>query len=181
MKTGGGLTPPVEFADAVETYARKYGKHGTMRFVPPPVNVWIVEFELRANDPRRSLWQSQRAKEEPKEVVYLWRDATPQEIARARGQWHRVGYKLDELGVSGLVQFLDRTNLFSGRGEYGSLTEAVKDQANKQEQGEAKELEDARQGAVEIGMDKRRQLFKIPYLNVGIDLKKTPTTASGEK
>ena len=180
MQAGGGVTPPVEFADAVELYARRHGRSARLRFVPFPVNSWAVEFEYRANDPRRLGIQQGRT--DDKEVIYLWRDATPKEIARV-GRWHRVGYKLDELGVSGMIDFLERTNLFSGRGEYSSVREAMKDQDDKRERGIEKIEKDAREDSRHAGMDLRRQILDIPYLPVGIDLKQstTPKSASSKE
>lgn len=177
MRAGGGISPPAEFADAVEMYARKYGKHATLKFIPPPVNVWAVEMSLGVNDPRNMIHQKQVG-EQPTEIVYLWREATPQEIARNSGRWHRVGYKLDELGVAGITKFLDKTNLFSGRGQYSSMSEAMKDQDNKRERAEAKAVSDAREESRHVAMDMRRQILGIPLLPGGIESKQSTTPKS---
>lgn len=181
---GGGITPPAEFADAAELYARRSGRHGTLKYVPPPVNCWIVELTLKSTDPRMLAWQTGQLDSEPKEVVYLWRPATPKERAK-EPLTQFVGYKLDELGVSGMIQLLERTNTMSGRGEYKSLEQALKDQTDKRDEGQQKIADEARDNAHDRVMDKRRSVLGIPYLGVGIDLKddsrKTaPTTASEE-
>lgn len=167
--------PPPEFADAVEMYARKSGRSGKLRFVPFPLNCWVVELSLRSSDPALAGFQAGKT-EEPTEPVYLWRDSTPVETTRA-GRAHYVGYKLDELGVTGLVEFLERTDTFSGRGTYSSQREAVQDQSYKGEKAREKLLADARQGAREIAEDKRRQINNIPFLPVGIEFT-TPKPAS---
>lgn len=175
------IRPPAEFADAVELYARRTDRHGTLKFIPPPVNCWVVQLSLKGNNPLLGGWQGQKLEEEPCEPVYLWRPSTPKETAKA-GREHFVGYKLDELGVTGMIALLEQTDTFSGRGQYASQKDAIRDQANKAESGVAKLVDEARKGAVEVGLDKRRQVFGIPYLGVGIDLKhKAPESAPGDE
>lgn len=180
MNGGGGIRPPAEFADAVELYARRRDRTGTLKFVPWPVNCWVVEFGLRSNDPRMALWKMGAAAEPPTDVVYLWRDATPLEIARAKGRPHMVGYKLDELGVSGMLAFLERTDLASGRGEFNSLKQAMDEQDFKQQKAGEKAESNARQESRDVAEDMRRQILGIPYHTVGIEFgsKETPTPAS---
>ena len=172
------ILPPVEFADAVEMYARRHDRNGALRFIPPPVNCWIVAFSLKPNDPRRLLGDDQE------EIVYLWRQPTREERAKQNGPLNYVGYKLDELGVTGLVEFLEKTNTWSGRGQYDSLASAMRDQDEKKATAMQKAVDQGRQDAVDDGMQKRRQVLKIPFLPVGINLKKSrqgPTTAPKEK
>lgn len=171
---------PQDFADAVELYARRYGRHGTLKFVPWPLNCWVIEFTLMPNDPARLAMQGQKVEDDIVEPVYLLRPSTPAETSK-RGGPHEVGYKLDELGVSGMIELLERTNTFSGRGQYASQKEALKDQADKGTEARAKIAETAREEAVEVGMARRRQVFDIPYLTVDIDLKTAPEPASQEQ
>lgn len=176
-RMGTDLRAPVEYADAVEMYARKSGRHAKLVFVPPPVNCWVVQFTLKANDPTLAGFQAGKLEDEPNEPVYIWRESNALESYKA-GRRHFVGYKLDELGVTGLLAFLEKTDTFSGRGQYASHTEAAKDQLDKGERAREKAESDAREGARQLAEDARRQINKIPFLPVGIDLT-TPTTASG--
>lgn len=167
---GGEIRPPVEYADAVEMYARQYGRHATMKFVPPPVNCWVVEFSLRSNDPRMKLSQQQLVEEEPKEVIYLWREVRGENWMKDKPRF--VGYRLEELGVTGVIALLEKTNTW-GRGEYRSHAEAAKDQEYKAEKARERIEETHRREAVARGMDRRRQALEIPFLPVGIELPKT--------
>lgn len=161
----GGVTPPPEFAEAVELYARKHERHGTLEFVPP-INSWVVKLTPRSADPMAKLFNA--GAEEAVEMVQLWRWDPKQK--------QYVGYTLDELGVSGLVGFLEKGNTW-GRGEVKSHTDAL----NRHMAGQAKASEkaeaDARQNAVDRGMEYRRQILEIPYHTVGVDLATAPTTA----
>ena len=171
----GDIRAPVEFADAVELYARQHGRHATMKFVRPPVNCWVVEFELKAADPRLKAAQAQLT-ETPKEIVYVWREERGKNWMKDKPRF--VGYKLDELGVTGLIAFLEKTNTW-GRGEYKSHEAAAKDQADKAESSRERLAETHRKEAVARGMDQRRQALDIPFLPVGVDLN-APTTAPEE-
>ena len=44
---------PAEYRDAVELFARQYGGHGDVIWIPNPGNVWQARLELAPNDPRR--------------------------------------------------------------------------------------------------------------------------------
>lgn len=188
------IQAPPEFADAVETYARQYGRHATMRFLPFPLNCWVIEFTLKANDPALLAWREGRLKEEPKEVVHLWefvpakpKGREPVEVKQLRQQAVKagtrldryVGYKLSDLGVSGVVAFLEKGNTW-GRGRYASHEAAVKEQMDKKAEADVLVAAEAKQNAIDRGMEQRRQALKIPYLGVGIDLKKGPESAPGE-
>lgn len=187
------LRPPVEFADAVEMYAREHDRHGTLKF-EPRLNVWVIEFTLKAGDPRLRAWQEGMATEEPKEVIQLWdylSDA-PRSREHIRIKEHRrdamkrglrlnnyVGYTLAELGVSGMIAFLEEGNTW-GRGQYKSHEAAVIDQNEKRIAGEIATEANARQNAVDRGMESRRKVLGIPMKSVGIDLQSTPESASGD-
>jgi hypothetical protein len=168
--------PPPEFADAVETYARRSGRHGTLKFVPV-LRCWVVQLSLKATDPALAGWQAGKLDEQPMEPVYLWREPTP--VERLKGAKGFVGYNLDELGVTGLIEFLEKTDTFSGRGQYASHTEAAADQAYKGEKAREKLQNDAREHARDVAEDRRRQINAIPFLPVGIDF--TPPTTAANK
>lgn len=162
----GEFNAPAAYAEAVELYARKSGRHATMRF-QPAINCWTVEFTLRPTDGRLEAFQAGRVMEEPKEVVYLWRFEEPRDRGRP-GMY--VGFKLEDLGVAEMIAFLEKGNTW-GRGDYRSHSQAAKHQWDKQMEARAKIDVAAKLQAVERGMDKRRTTLKIPYLGVGIDLK----------
>lgn len=173
------IRAPAEFADAVELYARKSGRSGKLKFVPPPVNCWVVELSLKANDKALAGFQAGKLEDEPTEIVYLWRPSTPTESAK-RGSAHLVGYKLDELGVTAMIELLERTDTFSGRGQYASHTEAARDQFDKGEAARAKIVAERRENTRDMAEEYRRSINKIPLLGVGIELPKTaPTAAPG--
>jgi hypothetical protein len=177
LRQGGELRPPAEYADAVELYARRNGRHATMKFIPP-LSAWVIEFTLKAGDPRMALAQAQIT-EEPKEVVYVWRWVEKSPLAKGMGCF--VGYRLDELGVGGLIEWLEKSNTW-GRGEYRSHTEAAQDQADKAVKAKEKIADEHRQNAKDRGLEYRRQVGEIPYLTVGITLTDDgPTTARPEE
>ena len=163
---GRAFCPPAEFEEVVEMYAREYGRHATLEYIPP-INCWTVEFTLKPDDPRMKGWKQGRLTEEPKEVVYLWR------WSKKQNQY--VGYKLSELGTTGLREFLEKGNSW-GRGQ--SLVDAVNEQEELRVKGDEKRRLEGRANARDLGMDKRRTELDIPYLGVDIDLK-APTTAPG--
>lgn len=149
-----------------------------MKFAPPPVNAWVIEMTLKSTDPRMKLVQAGLA-EEPKEVIYLWREIP----GTAKDKARFVGYRLEELGVTGVIQFLEKDNSW-GRGQYRSLGEAVKHQEEKKEKALEKSEADHRDNAIRRGMEHRRQALGIPFLPVGINLppdEQTRTSARKEE
>lgn len=153
---------PHEVSDEVELYARESGRTGSLRFVPTLfVNgailrgVWVLDFELRPNDTRMQLWRDGKMEKPPVEQVWLW-EPNPkagQEIPGTFGQREppMVDLNIHHLGASGVRQFLEQGNSWSGRGEFDSPTAAlestrehnstvkqkVKDQARDDNQREA--------------------------------------------
>ena len=102
----GRRTPPVEYADAVEKWARSKGRHAKLVWDARCGN-WQVHIELTGNDPRLQL-------ETPTEVVELLKPGfldTP----TGRKVPGLVGVELDELGVQGIIDHLNETNLETGR------------------------------------------------------------------
>ena len=157
--------PPVEIADAVEMYARESGRHATLHFVP--LAGWMARFTLRSDDKRMTLYQENRVGDPPTEDVWFHK---PNPRSKERGQPAYIQYSLDELGVSGVRQFLERGNTWSGRGEFYSIEEqaakAMKANAAMKEgfRAEQKELNRYEQ------REKRRSRFRIPILPVGVEL-----------
>lgn len=163
---------PVEVADAVELWARQYGRHATMKFVPE-MGCWSVNLSLKPDDPAMRRYQEGVATEVPTEGVLLleW-DATLGEVdpltGRKRGAHRAVS--LEEYGASGVVALLEKGNTWSGRGEFASLQEAVIGAATRNRERAEKVKESQRQWARDYAGDVRRQVCKIPYVRVGVEL-----------
>jgi len=171
-------TPPAEIADAVEMWARKSGRHGRLQFIPTFVSngqimagTWLVRLSLRENDKRMLLYQQGIAAEPPAEDVWLH---VPDESRKS-------GYRaLDiyQMGVGGVEAFLDRGNMWSGRGEFTSLEEQVRlaREANRKmlEKNRADQKEESRHEQ----RDKRRWRFGIPFLPVGVTFPKAAEPTS---
>lgn len=164
--------PPAAVADEVELYAREWGRHGKLEW-NPHARCWLVRFSLMPNDPRNLLMQTQQV--EQTEDVWLMEPHPERGKRLANGQ--RIGpYRsldIEQLGPSGVRAFLERTNTWSGRGEFGSLGEAVKKNADDVRDHKRKVREDAREGARDLARDVRRQVNKIPLITTGIDLKES--------
>lgn len=113
---------PVEIADAVELWARQFGRHATIAWVPTSPPTPQVRISLKASDPMRQMADLFQG-EEPAETVELvkWDEK--------RGCYAPVS--LDDLGVTGVLEILERGNTWSGRGEFSSHEEALKAQAEE--------------------------------------------------
>jgi hypothetical protein len=171
-------TAPPEIRDAVEMYARQHGRTGSIEFAVGP-NVWIIKLSLRPNDERMRLWQEGRAPEPPTEMVWL-QEPNPDE-GKVLGTDPRTGrpvrggmfrpLNIYEMGAEGVLGFLQRGNTWSGRGEFGSVEEAVRkvreDDVSRTEAFRAEQKEASRLQQRE----NRRRLLDIPMKAVGIDLK----------
>ena len=111
----GRRVPPVEYADAVERWARAKGTHALLVW-DHHVGNWDVKIELKPNDPRNVL-------DDPTETVPLLKPGT---IYRANGQSMPglVGVELDDIGVQGILDHLNEWNLETGR--YRSAEEMIR-------------------------------------------------------
>lgn len=171
--------PPVEYADAVELYFRKSGRHGRLYWVPA-IRTWVIRVSLRPTDPRMKAYREGRLDEEPFEQIELseWKPEAHR-LPDGRQVPGGVGYALEELGVSGLISFLEKADLWSGRGEFNSLSEAVRKQREMQKEAQEKATMRLREAARDRALDRRRTFLKIPFLGVGIDLKRPAKTPAG--
>ena len=123
---------------------------------------WFVDFTLKPNDPRMRLYQQGLASEPPKERVWFFR--------RERGG-QLVPLDILQMGVSGVTEFLERGDTWSGRGEYSSIEDAYRKTEEANARFKERKFEEARQDAIDRAMDKRRTWLKIPFLRVGKDLR----------
>ena len=105
-KRTGRRVPPVEYADAIEQWARARGTHALLVW-DPQVGNWDVKVQLNPNDPRNVL-------DDPTETVPLLK---PGRIPMPNGQFMPglVGVELDDIGVQGILDHLNETNLATGR------------------------------------------------------------------
>ena len=141
-------TVPVEIADAVERWAREWGRHARITHLmhtDPPTPQ--VRLSPRYGDPDLKLVsEGKMPAEEAEEVVHLW------EYDPEKGY---VGVPLAELGVRGVVEWLQRGNTESGSGEFDSLQDAL-DHVREQQKRETRKLkqelrDDVRRLAGEVG------------------------------
>ena len=179
MLTPGGLIvrglhepprPPVEIADEVEAYARQSGRHATLRFNPTLLKhgrvvagTWVVRMTLKADDEVLSLYQEGKVAEPPTEDVWL----------HVPDPTYSTGYRpldLVQLGAGGVRTFLEKGNLWSGRGEFTSLDEQVRKVREQNERQRTKNREQHKEANRFEQLEKRRWRLKIPFLLVEIDL-----------
>jgi len=163
----------VEYSDAVEKWARGHGGHAKLKWLPDPMNCWAVILSYRVGDPRQ-------ATDSDGEPVLLheywpaekWAKLKP-ERARRHPQRNTImagnyAFELDELGVEGIIAKLDKGNILSGRGEFKSAEHAGDVQRQKHKDDMDKLRRSSIDDAGHRALDKRRSLYKIPFLGVGI-------------
>lgn len=166
MGRSAAPSAPPEVADEVELYARENGRHATLQWVPF-VNAWEVRFTLRDNDPIKGLVRA-GAREEQYESVLL-QERNPK--YPAPGETPYTSLDIWQMGPSGVRAFLEKGNTWSGRGEFSSHAEAATFAAESNRAKKERTRRDARNNAVDRAKDARRQVHKIPFHRVGVDLK----------
>jgi hypothetical protein len=164
-------TPPAEIADEVELYARESGRTGRLEFVPIAFRngriadgIWRARFSLRPSDKRLSLYQEGRTGEVPTEDVWF-------RVKGMNGEMHALD--ITQLGASGVRNFLEKGNAWSGRGEFSSLEDQLRRVRAHNEATQDKVRTDARTEAQYEARDTRRSRLKIPVVPVGIDVGST--------
>ena len=164
VRRGGVPRPPVEMADEVELWARQSGRHAKIEFRPTMIKdgrveagCWVVRISLKSNDSRMGLYQRGQVAEEPTEDVWL------HVVDNTSPTGYRA-FDLSQLGVSGLRQFLEQGDTWSGRGEFRSLD----DQARIAMEANAKMREKHREYEKEENRheqrENRRKYLHIPLL-----------------
>lgn len=154
---------PPDIQEVVELHARKSGRTGTMHFAPGIG--WFARFSVRSNDPQLRAYQEGRAPEPPSEDVFF-------RVPDPKGTRPGDSIPLDivQLGASGVKEFLEKGDTWSGRGQYGSVVEAARKTSEHNRTVGAKAKEKAREDNKDHLRDRRRQFLKIPYHRVGIDI-----------
>lgn len=162
MSTRDRQAVPYEISDAVELWARQWGRHGTITF-NHALRCPVIEFTLRPDDPRMKAFQEGRLKHEPKECIPLHYQRTEPDGTKSV---HYFALNLEDLGVSGVLELLNRGNCWSGTGEYKSFKEAAQVMGEHNDRLK-KQIKDAL--VVEGRMrarDMRRQVLDLPLVSV---------------
>lgn len=150
---------PSDVSHAVEGWAETWGRRVRWEWVEyPGLACWALHLSPLPGDPKkRAAQEGDVAPEDADEHILLMDGNDPIDL----GQW----------GPSGVVRWLERRNTHSGRGEVSSIEEQVRRQRDTQREDARRTKRDAREYARDLGRAFRRQIFRIPYLGVGIDLK----------
>jgi len=179
---------PWELQDTVELYARESGRHAKLHLIPG--GGYFARLTLRDSDKRLSLVQSGKTEElhedvwfnvpNPNQVdgvslaqlksmglPFLW----PM-ISMVNGRCRQNYLPLDvrAMGVEGIKEFLERGNMWSGRGEFNSPEEQLRKarEWKKDEQAKFKAFHNDENRMEQ--RSKRRWRFKIPFVPVLKDI-----------
>jgi hypothetical protein len=162
MSTGDRLAIPSEIRDAVASWARQWGRHGSIAF-NHALKCAVIELSLKEDDPRLKPWKEGKLSHEPKECIPLH---FQKPMGDGTKSVHYFPLNLDELGVTGIIEMLNRGNTWSGTGEYRSFKEAAQIMGEHNEKLKA-QIKDA---AIEEGRlrarDMKRQVFGLPLVSV---------------
>ena len=162
---------PLEFQDAVELHFRKSGRHANVVWIPEPVCQWQIRITLRSADPVLAAWKAGELEEEPVETVEI--------MYYDEGLGLYVGYELDELGVSGLTEMLEKGDTWSGQGRFSSIQDALTWQVKNQRDTHERLRNAMRDEAMAVGRAVRKRVSGEPVLPVGIDLSTSPPDERG--
>ncbi len=173
---------PVEFRDAVESWARQYSGHGDVVWVDNPINCWAVRLSLMPGDPR--LKHPDEGTHFEQTLLHEWVDPRrdPSHPKKDRLRRHErtnrlmpgyVAYDLDEIGIQGLVNMLEKGSLLSGRGEFKSPLAALQYTRNQHRKQREADFAAARDNAIQKAKAVRRRIQGLPLVSVGIDLNTT--------
>lgn len=177
---------PNEFREAVGSWARQYGGMGDVVWVAEPINCWAVRLSLKDGDPR--LRNPDEGTHFEQTLLHEWVDPRREPDHPKRDKLRRdarnsrmPGYaaiELEELGVEGLIQILDKGSTMSGRGEFQSPMDAFRHVQNRHREDREKVREAALDTARQRVTARRRQALGIPFVGVIANLT-TDTTSSG--
>lgn len=184
MSRGGTPVPPVEIADTVEEYARQWGRHAKLHFMPTLIDrrngrtirgTWVIRMTLMPGDPRLVLWQEQRSGEEPTEEIWLHvqNPRAGELIPGLYGMKEPQYLPIDILawGPTNVRQYLEEGNMWSGRARASSPEEELKQHQEARRLADAHRHQTLREDAGKVARDWRRsKIDKIPFVRVLKDL-----------
>lgn len=171
---GGRRIAPAELDDAVKLWARNNGRTGGRLEYVPAMGCWCIFLNVVPDHPLMRAYQEGRLDqaEPPTDSIPL------QEWDPKARKWTPIS--LDELGAEYITELLDKGNLWSGRGEFESMQEAVlhaREQNERQKEAWKKYADEAAKDTMALG---RRKLNNLPLISVNADIKSPPTPTLGD-
>ena len=160
--SAGPRRAPLEFQEAVELHFRKSGRHARIVWIPEPVCQWQVRITMKPNDPALRAFQAGETALEPVETVEL--------TVFDEDEGLYIGVELESIGVSGLIDMLERGDMHSGQGDFDSLEEAMAYQVESQKKYRERLEKYVKDEVLAAGRAVRKRIMKEPYLRVRIDL-----------
>lgn len=167
-----GQRAPYEYNEAVEMWARTYGRHGWVEY-NQPLDCWVIHLTKRPEDPMLKAWKEGTLDQpnEPTECVPLHR----------RDEKSAYGYvPLHEYGVSGVIEVLNKGNTWSGRGEFKDIVDGLKKTREHNDKVREGMKRHAWETGAEMAHGARRTAYNLPMVgNAGIPSLTTPTEEKG--
>ena len=171
-----GPQVPFDIREEVELWARKSGRHAKVVFAPGVG--WMAKLSLRSNDKSLAMVQSQDREEDVEIVFFHFPNPNVGQVVNGVRQGAYKPLDIEQMGPSGVREFLEKGDTWSGRGEFGSLREAVQHASDQNKAAEVRIRQEAKDSARDITADQRRSRLKIPFLGVGVDIRGEKTNAS---
>ena len=160
---GGYPRAPYEYQDVVELWARGSGRHAKLHFTPG--GTWFVRISLKNDDPRMELYKLGLVEEPMGEDVWLHLPNPAEgKVVNGEKQGAFIPLPLADLGTSGLREFLERGDTWSGRGEYMSLLEQRRKVNESNEDMRVKNRAFQKEESRNEMRESRRRRLKIPFL-----------------
>lgn len=148
---------PAEIRDAVTTWFRQWGRNATLEF-NLHMRCPMIRVERFANDPMRAHEETQ---------IILMQERGWVEKPGGRRVPVMLPVELNQMGASGVVNWLDEHNLFGGR---KTLDDVIDENAAVNAAGREAKLKEIEDGAREEAWLRRRKILGNPFTGVGIDL-----------
>ena len=154
---------PHEYQDVVELWARGSGRHAKLHFTPG--GTWFVRISLKSDDPRMELYKLGLVEEPMGEDVWLHLPNPAEgKVVKGEKQGAFIPLSLADLGTSGLREFLERGDTWSGRGEYMSLLEQRRKVNDSNENVRVRNRAHQKEENRHEMRQSRRSRLKIPFL-----------------
>lgn len=117
----GRPVAPQWFVDAVEVWAREWGRHARTTW-DIPVHCFVTRFQRRFGDPVLEAVMEGRVKDEGE--PFYWHRWSNEPLKKSAFGVMRPGWvpmDIEAMGTTGVRQALNQANLWGGRGEYTSF------------------------------------------------------------